>query len=131
MNINASDVNSFYSWARLLIEEGGSWSFPEINTDLNFYGSDDSSYLLIEVHQSYTPPRLNQYIICSEAETEEKNNLVLIFDLLKDKNYNLVKLIEWLETSEFIESEEGVFISHRNLRIFRRKYSHQPQQATS
>ncbi|WP_338845208.1 hypothetical protein V8J88_16025 [Massilia sp. W12] len=129
MQIHSSDVNDFYNWARLLIEDKGSWVFPEINLDLSFYGNDDSCYLVLEVYQNEEQTQLHQYVISSQKEENKKNNLRLIFDLLKEKDYNLLQLIQWLETSEFTESQDGACLVWKDLSIHRENYSYHPQEA--
>lgn len=114
---NLTEVSSFHAWATMLVNNVDSYSFPQINLQLDFYGHDDSTYLVL--NQYPDEDTTIEYDFIAANEDDEPRQLVFIFDLLKSVDYSLEKLMAWLEQTPYADSEMGDRIETHGLYIYR------------
>ncbi len=101
----------------MLIHNGDSYSFPQLNLQLDFYGHDDSAYLVL--NQYPDEETTIEYDFIAANEKDSARQLVLIFDLLRRVDYSLEKLMAWLENTPYTTSEMGDRIETDGLAIYR------------
>lgn len=120
-DLTLKDVASFHAWATMLINNEDSYSFPQLNMQLDFYEHDDSAYLVL--NQYPDKDTTIEYVFISANEDDSARQLIFLFDFLKSVDYSLEKLMDWLEKTPYINSEMGDRIETHGLYI----YKHFPQ----
>ena len=116
-DLTLNDVTSFHAWASMLIHNGDSYSFPQLNLQLDFYSHDDSAYLVLNQYPDEDTTIEYDFIAANEADSHQQ--LVFIFDLLKSVDYSLEKLMNWLVQVPYTNSEMGDRVETHGLYIYR------------
>jgi hypothetical protein len=116
-DMTLADINGFYAWASMLVNNNESYFVPEANLQIDFFGYGDSAYLVIDLYT--TPSSCRHYEFAIAEEINQQSATSKIFDLLKAMDFSLEKIIEWLENATFEDSEMGERISIHGLHVYR------------
>lgn len=99
------DVEGFREWASMLVNNHESYRIPDANAQVDFYGQDDSAYLVMNVYTGIASSIV--YIFLAKDEKNENRSIILIFDFLKTVNYSLHELLVWLSNATYTETDMG------------------------
>ncbi len=118
--IMQQEVDDFHAWATMLIHRGA-YDVTDINAQIDFFGApSDAAYLVIELYTS--PASAIEYCFLAANESDEPQSVRLLFDFLRELDYSLGKLLGWLATARFTDTEMGAQVIHDRVAIWR-KYS--------
>ncbi len=90
-----------------MITQQGGVRFNDPNIDLNFFGENDETYLLIYNHVNKTAADV--YFFKTE---DRRNPLASLLQWLGCINYSLRELLELLDNSHYQDTEMGGEIRH-------------------
>lgn len=114
------DIEGLYVWASMLIKRGA-YDLTDIQAQINFFGANnDAAYLVIDLYTS--EHTATEYCFLAAEEADEDIVTRLIFDFLREFDFSLGKLLAWLKTSTFVDTEMGEQFVYKGLAIWR-KYS--------
>lgn len=116
-DLKMNDVYGLHAWASMLANNQDSWEVPEAKAQINFFGNDDSAYLVIDVYTSDTSS--TQYTFIAENENDKPKAIIHIFDFLKTVDFSLSALLAWLENASWTDSEMGDRITSLGVGIYR------------
>ncbi len=116
-DIKLADIVGLRAWTYLVANNQDSWNIPEIRTQINFFGHDDSTYLVIDTLIS--DQTSTQFTFIAEDEPNKPRTLILLFDFLKSIDFNLTTLLAWLENANWLDREMGDCVLTHGLAIYR------------
>ncbi|GAA6167129.1 hypothetical protein [Sessilibacter corallicola] len=88
----------------------------EGNTTIHAYGEGDLSYLVIEVTESQSPRRTNQYIFNS---LNKEKSLFEIIEFLNECNFNQDSVVEKISSANYIADKMNEITKFDQIEIVR------------
>ena len=110
----------FRVWATMLADNRETYTFDAANAQLSFYGSDDSTYLVVNTFIG--EKGIWEYVFLAEQSADRLHTAAMIFDFLKTVDFSLHNLLLWLEHAPFQDREMGEFVFTHGLAI-KREYN--------
>ncbi|GLS27025.1 hypothetical protein [Marinibactrum halimedae] len=110
-------LEGIFAWAEFLIERD-QIKLDSKGVTFDFYGNEEESYLVIELYTSDTS--VIQYTLDA---TNKMKSLEKIFLLLQKMNFNGEKLLEYISSLSYSESEIGDIAQIGDLDIIKKLIS--------
>lgn len=120
-DIRIQDAIGLHAWANMLLNNRESWRIEPTNAQVDFYGADDSAYLVINHYTSASTGI--EYVVLAANEQDKHVTSRMIFDLLRTVNFSLDELLIWLAKADFQDTEMGEMSYAHGLEISRKTVS--------
>lgn len=98
--ISQNDLTGLHAWMLFIVNRREA-HLTEQDVSLNVFGSDDDSYLVVNVYQSDS--EADQFVLQSDAPNV---SLPLIIDFLGDIDFDVSQLISFLLELDFSQSKQ-------------------------
>ena len=112
-NIVSTDINNLYQWMDLIVNKK-EITLDDTDASINFYGDDDSTYLVINVYQNDS--NSTEYFFKPLTDT---NGLSALVSLLDSIDYSLSSLINKIETAEYISESIGNVLTLGEINVYK------------
>ncbi len=116
-DLSLADVKSIYAWATIWVQRAESAFIVDANLQIDVFGNGDDAYLVIDRYTGENS--LVEYQFFTLDPEAKPKSMMLIFDFLKTVDFDLEKLMHFLESATFDETEAGPILEIMQLRIYR------------
>jgi hypothetical protein len=112
-----TDLNGFGAWAKLFEADEPVVVFEDVDIQIQFFANGDATWMLVSRYLSDTSAIDYAFMPVEDKDSPHARALTLAF--LKTVDYSLPKLLAWLESAAFIETDIAEEISVGKIRITR------------
>lgn len=116
-DLSLADVKSIYAWATIWVQRTESAFIADANLQIDVFGNGDDAYLVIDRYTGENS--LIEYQFFTVDPAAKPKSMLLIFNFLGTVDFDLEKLMHFLENATFLETGAGPVLETMQLRIYR------------
>ncbi len=118
--VNLESADGCFTWANMLLLNDVAYWIAEVEVLIRFCGKNSAAFLVLELHRE--KKNITKYLFQADNAANKYKLVQLIFEFLKENEFNLTEILLTLENARFIHNGKNYYLQSGDLKIIRRLY---------